>query len=696
MRTARRDRPSGARRGGSSDPRPASLQIWLIAIALAAAAGWAYSTSFAGVFIFDDKPSIVDNPNIRTLWPLTTALSAPREVAVSARPVASLTLAINYALAPADVRDVMAPGGAGAPEGTADRFLRNVWGYHFVNLALLVLTALALFGVVRRTLLTAPLAPRFGRASTALAFAVTLVWIVHPLLTDAVTYVIQRIELLMGLFYLLTLYCAIRAWSSGQGGLTPAPPSDSAWLWTALAIVSCALGMASKQVMISAPIMVWLWDWTFGGDRARRRRLYGGLAATWIILAALVVYERWPHSIGLDREGWTPWTYLLTETGVIVHYVRLAVVPSPLVIDYDGWPMARSILTVAPQATLLTTLVVLTMLAAVRRRPWAFASLWCFAILAPSSSVLPLATEVAAERRMYLPLAGLVAVGVIGAYAIGQRALAARVADPRLRRRVGVGAAVVLTGSLAVTFAAMTYARNRDFSSDERIWQDAVVKRPTNSRARVNYGSDLSAAHRFPEAERQLAEAVRLKDTSASAHLNLGVALCSLDRIDEGIAHLERALALDPGYIEAMSNLGEAYAAEGRRGAAARYFTMAVGARPDDPFLLNRLGWLLATSPEDEVRNGANAVTLAERAVRVTARADVTSLDTLGAAYAEVDRFSDAVVAAREALALANRIGERAIVPEIEGRLALYTARQKFREAKRSPLSLREQTRVPG
>ena len=105
--------------------------------------------------------------------------------------------------------------------------------------------------------------------------------------------------------------------------------------------------MGSKQTMVVAPAMVWLWDWLLGeraADGSRSRRgLYAGLAATWAVLAALVWMERWPHSIGFAREGWTPWTYLLTQTGVIMHYIRLSFVPWPLALDYDGWPMAQSI-----------------------------------------------------------------------------------------------------------------------------------------------------------------------------------------------------------------------------------------------------------------------------------------------------------------------------------------------------------------
>ncbi len=333
-RAARPQRRS--REEGRPLPGPRLASIVLLAIVLAGAAGWAYSTSFPGVFVLDDKFGIVDNPNIKTLWPLTRAMWAPPELPVSGRPVASLTLAINYALAPAAVRDVMAPGGPGAPADMAQRFLRNVWGYHFFNLTLHVLAALALFGVVRRTLLSDRLRPRFAPDSTALAFTVPLVWLVHPLLTDAVTYVVQRTELLMGLFYLLTLYCAIRA------GERTVPVTRRKW-WIGAAIVACALGMGSKQGMVSAPLIVWLWDWLFGPDahsgartpqeRSLQWRLYAGLAATWAILVGLVAVERWPHSIGFNREGWNPWTYLLTQTGVIVHYLRLSLVPSPLVLD---------------------------------------------------------------------------------------------------------------------------------------------------------------------------------------------------------------------------------------------------------------------------------------------------------------------------------------------------------------------------
>jgi tetratricopeptide (TPR) repeat protein len=458
--------------------------------------------------------------------------------------------------------------------------------------------------------------------------------------------------------------------------------------------------------MVTAPIIVWLWDRIFAfnpdpGSRATdpgsgipdvgtddvaslarrsRRWLYAALASTWVILAVLVAIERWPHSIGVAREGWTPWTYLLTQSGVIVHYVRLAITGSPLSLDYDGWPMARSVAQVAQYAVPLAVVFIATAVAIARRVPWGFLGGWFFATLAPSSSVLPLATEIAAERRMYLPLAALVVAAIVAAYLVGQKLLDLTLADLRRRRLVGVALTVIIVVGIVVAFGSATYARNRDFWSDEGIWKDTVAKRPNNPRARVSYGVDLYAAGRLADAERELREAIRLKETSVAAHANLGPVLCSVGKVDECIVHLERALALDPEYASAHANLAEAYGASGQRALAAQQFALALKAAPDKPFLLNRLAWLLATSPEDSIRNGPRAVELAERAVSIAGRQDIMSLETLSAAYAEVGRFEDALKTGREALGLAERQGDEATAAGLARRLQLFEMRQKYRE----------------
>ena len=124
----------------------------------------------------------------------------------------------------------------------------------------------SLFGVTRRTLLTPLLKDRFSGSATTLALIVALVFVVHPIQTGSVTYIVQRVESLMGLLYLATLYCAIRALAARPRART---------LWTGASILACALGMGTKEVMATAPLMVMLWDRLFAPDRtAARRPLY--------------------------------------------------------------------------------------------------------------------------------------------------------------------------------------------------------------------------------------------------------------------------------------------------------------------------------------------------------------------------------------------------------------------------------------
>jgi hypothetical protein len=166
-----------------------------IPLLVVAAGLLAYHNSFTGPFIYDDGPSIRENPTIHQLWPIWQALSPPHSgaITVEGRPLINLSFAINYAL-----------GGY------------HVWGYHALNLTIHILAGLTLLGIVRRTLLQPRLRERFGAAANGLALATAVLWTVHPLQTESVTYIVQRAESMMGLFYLLTLYCFIRSAESPQ------------------------------------------------------------------------------------------------------------------------------------------------------------------------------------------------------------------------------------------------------------------------------------------------------------------------------------------------------------------------------------------------------------------------------------------------------------------------------------------------
>ena len=590
----------------------------------------AYSNSFSGVFVFDDEPAIAQNPNIGALWPLTTAMRAPVGSTLSGRPVAALSFAIDTAL-----------------------FDGSLAGYHATNLLVHLGAALLLFGITRRTLLAPPLRSRFGDAAAPLACAIALLFAVHPLQTGAVTYIVQRVESLAGMFYLATLYCAIRALAA---------EASARGRWAAASVVSCALGMGTKEVMVSAPLVVMLWDHHFAHDRASRRwPLYLALGATWIVLANLVAGGHRSSAVGFGFADWPWWRYLMTQAGVLAHYLRLAIIPTPLVLDYD-WRAATAVAQVAAPGALLLGLLVATGVGIVRRSAWAFPAAAFFVILAPTSSVLPIVTEIAAEHRMYLPLAGVIALAVLGAYSLASRST--------------IVAALVV----AVVFAGMTYRRNADYHDYDRIWLDTIAKRPHNARARNNYATSLLMKGRYAEAERHLRVAVDEQPSFAEAHANLGVALAGQGRFDQGAEHLRTAVRLRPDYSDAHRNLGETYAMQRRLGDALAHYTKALEYQPDNVGLLNRASWIMATAHEASIRNGARARVLAERAVQLSRRLDPDSLDSLAAALAETGAFDSAVATAREAADVASRAGNANLGRAAAARMQLYASGRAYRE----------------
>jgi len=513
---------------------------------LALAALAAYHNSFSGPFLFDDVPAIPGNETIRHLGRFWAVLSPPPGgLTVSGRPVLNFSFAMNYALG-----------------GDA------VGGYHAANLLIHILAGLALFGIVRRTL--GRLGQGLAASATGLGFAVALIWTVHPLQTESVTYIVQRAESLMGLFYLLTLYCFIR--------YADEPAGHSLWGW--LSFGACLLGMATKEVMVSAPVIVFLYDRTFisgsfGAAWRRRRAFYAGLAGTWLVLVGAVASAS-------DRGGSAgfgtviPWgLYVLTQLSAIVHYLRLSAWPHPLVFDYSG-ELARSPLEVVPAAVAVILLIAGTVVCFpsrnFERRAAGFAGIFFFAILAPTLLV-PVATEIVVEHRMYLALAPVLAVVVCGGYA-----LLARVRrTPTLSGIGGWGALLAVT----IVFICLTARRNDDYRSELTLWRDTVAKRPNNALAHYNLGVALLHAGNSPDAKAQFEEAVRLAPDYADAFLNLGTVLQSEGKNDEAIVDYEKAVSFKPRSAEAYYHLGAALAQIGDTSDAIAQYGEALRLKPD-------------------------------------------------------------------------------------------------------------------
>ncbi len=505
---------------------------------------------------------------------------------MAGRPVANLSFAVNYAF--------------GA---------RDVTGYHVANVAIHLLCALALFGIVRRTQpfvfdVRSPTSDVRG----SVALAIALIWAVHPLNTEAVDYVTQRTESLMALFYLSTLYCAIRGHQAGKTG----------GQWQAAAVAACALGMATKESMVTAPVAVFLYDraFLFGSIREALRargRLYAALAGTWLVLAALLWNSPRGLSAGFSAHDADVWTYLLNQSVMITRYLRLAIWPRDLVLYY-GWPLPLSLDRVLPQVAFVVSLVGLAAFAIWRFPRAGLLGAWVFLTLAPTSSFVPIATEVGDERRMYLPLIGLVALAVVTFRWLVQ--------SERLR-----GAALVL---VVLLLGAGTLARNAEYRSSLRLAETTFERWPTPG-AHSMLGTELAAADRLPEAERHLREAAPVHpparyylgtvlaaqgqraeaitqfqsfiaaqppqlDQVQTARALLADVLTKEGRAEEAAAQYRAMLAIDPDDGQAMRLLAEILLRQQKFGEATEWFRKAVAARPADVSTLISLGISLASS----------------------------------------------------------------------------------------------------
>lgn len=568
--------------------RPFSVRHW--AAVIVAAGFLAFANSLTTPFIFDDVPNIAKNESLRDLWSLDVLRPPPSAAGTVGRPLVNLALAFNYAF------------GSEA-----------VFGYHLFNLVVHLASGLVLFGVARRTLLRPKLTACVpANRVTPLAGLIATLWVVHPLQTESVVGVIQRTEVMVGLAYLLTFYCFLRSVEAG------APRG-----WKIGAVVAAFVGTGCKEVMATAPLLLFLYDGifvagTFGEAWRQRRGFHLALAASWVLLAGLMLgsgQRSGTVGFGLGMSGWE---YLLTQCRAIVLYLKLSVWPYPLVLDY-GYAVVRNLADVWPQALLLTALAVASGWGIWRRHALGFAGAWFFFILGPSSSFVPLTTQTIAEHRMYLPLLAVIFPVVIAL-------------ERWLGRRT-----VVAVASVTAMYALLTVARNHDYRSALALWQDTATKAPANARARTNWGNALARLGQRADALPLYEEAIRLDPRYAEARHNLGLALLQEGRPQEAIAPFTEALRLRPDDADAHRNLGSALALLGRLPEALTHYERAAKLEPNHAEGLGFLGWALLGAGRI-----AEAIPPLEKSVRLAPDAFNPQLD-LANALVQANRLPEAM-----------------------------------------------------
>jgi tetratricopeptide (TPR) repeat protein len=500
-----------------------------IAAALVAATILAYLPALSAPLVMDDESAIAESSGARA--------SVPAGSPVAGRPVVRATLAANAA-----INALLGVDQRRDPDGP-----NKAVGFRLVNILFHLCTGALLFGLLRRAMREETIAEDWRKIADPLAATVCALWLLHPIQTEAINYVVQRTELLGSLFYVATLYASLRAWDAESNGARVR--------WYIAAIVACVLGVGSKEIVITAPLAVVLYDRAFRFDSWRAVRAPGDNRG-WFYLALTGSCAAMFASVAAGARGKTAglggpmswYGYLYTQCWAIVHYLRLVAWPNALVIDYGDKLItgARGV----PGLIVLVLFAIVT-LAAWRKLPkfgWlAFLGAEFFILLAPSSSFVPIRTEVAAERRIYLALANVLVLAVVGAEWLRRKYL--KSVSPL---RLGFAA-----GGVAIILAVVTAGRSHTYASAENLWRDAVVKAPENVRAKANLGYALSRERpaKLAEAETVFRSAIAQDTTCRYGCAQLASVLAAQGRIAEAVALLQRTLANDPSDAMAEGRL---------------------------------------------------------------------------------------------------------------------------------------------
>jgi protein O-mannosyl-transferase len=534
-------------------------------------------------FVLDDFESIVNNPlitNFSFFRDLESGSGFFGHAGFASRWFGYLTFALNYRVHGHDLA-----------------------GYHLVNIAIHLAAALSVYQLVILTFRTPyflqgqdPVQVDSKTAARAgfIALLAALLFVCHPLQTQAVTYLIQRLASLVALLYLVSLTCYIRGRlaSAGQGRF-----GVVSLAWFAASLLAAFLAVKTKQNSYTLPIALLCYELMFFNGAGRRKLLrallaLGALAGLAGVAAALWSGRSWGELLGqLDRAtrlqtDLSRWDYLATQFRVIVTYLRLVIWPSGQRLDYD-YPISRSFLEpdVLFCGALLGTLLAGALYCLYRSRGRggvpdgketllrlvAYGIFWFFITISIESSIIPI-VDVIFEHRVYLPLAGLfMAAAALISLAGGE--CAQLPGWPKLPVLAGLAGVLLL-------FSGLTVARNNVWLSEVGLWEDNSWKCPKKARVYLNLGSAAERAGDMVGAESAYSTAITIAPDSAFSRLDLGRLYQQWNRQDDALAQFREALRVDPGMGEVHNNIGSILETKKQYDEALKEYQLAVQSKP--------------------------------------------------------------------------------------------------------------------
>jgi protein O-mannosyl-transferase len=519
----------------------------------------------------------------------------------------------------------------------------NPGGHHLTNVLLHTATVIALFLVLRQ--MTGAL---WRSAFVAAVFAI------HPLRAESVAWVAERKDVLSGLFFMLTIgayvHYARRSWSPARYGLV---------------MLLFALGLMCKPMLVTLPLVLLLLDyWPLQRKESVGKLTMEKLPLLALSAASCVATLLAQHKFIQSTESYSLPLRLVNALVTCMVYLGQMVWPAGLAVLYpyphDGLPPWE----IALAGTLLAGLSAAA-LWQWRKQPWLLMGwVWYLVMLLPVLGLIQVGNQAHADRYTYLPQIGIcIAVTWLAA-------------EWHLSRMAFGG---LMTAVIAVLMVC-AWKQTTYWKDNETLWNHTINCTTNNFEARSNLGSALMEKGKVDDAITQFQEALRINPRAANVHNNLGTGLHQKGRVDEAIAEIQKALQINPDNALFHFNLAKMLQQTGRTAEAIAQYQMDLQIDPADVDAQYNLAWLLATSPQASLRNGAKALQLARQANELTGGRRPIVLHSLAAAFAEVGKFDDAVHTAQNAIELAQALGRLVLVAQLNDELKYYQAGRPFRQ----------------
>ena len=547
--------------------------------------------------------------------------------------------------------------------------LKAGW-HHFTNVLLHSVATLLLFLALLQ----------MTRALWRSAF-VAAVFAIHPLRVESVAWIAERKDVLSGVFFMLTLLAYthyVRA------------PSLRRYLLLATA---CAFGLMSKPMLVTLPFVLLLLDyWPLGRCshkpvarplvNAPERHAHGALLArlSWVPLLVekipLIALAAVSSAVTLvAQKGAVGYTEQLP----VMSRISNAVVTYVLYIGQMFWPAKLAVFYPHPENRLLFWQIILALVILVgitagsiavrKRRPYLLVGwFWYIGMLVPVIGLVQVGWQGHADRYTYLPQIGLyimiswMVVDFTGLW-------------HRQREILTACAAIVLTALGSRTWVQTSYWRD-----SETLFRQALAVTANNDVADNNLGIVFLQQGKLDEAISLLQAAVDLRPDNSPAQENLAKALLQKGRVPEALVHYHKLVELQPDNFEVHNIVGTVLVQQGHIREGVEEWQKVLVIQPDNGNAMSNLAWVFATAPDDSLRDGAQAVKLAEQALHLSGGRIPILFRTLAAAYAETGQFSRAIETAQRGITLANNQGNPGLAAELQGSISLYQEQRPLRD----------------